>query len=239
MPTEAAPSLVIAPRLEAAGAALELSPEESHYLLRVCRVREGDHVSATDGRGTVASLRVIAAVTPVRAEIERLERKERHRDATILCGAPEGERADWLVEKLAELGIASLQPVQCARGGWRHVEARLERWRRLARAALRQSRGCYEMAVAAPIELEAALAALPEAGGRWVADPAGPAAAGVTSPVRGAATCAIGPAGGFTPGERRALESRGFSPIALAASRLRTETAALAWAAWWAASASE
>ena len=44
---------------------------------------------------------------------------------------------------------------------------------------------------------------------------------------------AIGPAGGFTAGELERLRSVGFEPIRLSDGRLRTETAALAWAARW------
>jgi hypothetical protein len=46
---------------------------------------------------------------------------------------------------------------------------------------------------------------------------------------------AIGPASGFDPSEREALRNAGFTPICLASARLRTETAAVAWASLWAA----
>ena len=43
----------------------------------------------------------------------------------------------------------------------------------------------------------------------------------------------IGPSGGLDDGEREAALSAGILPVRLSDGRLRTETAALAWAAWW------
>jgi len=48
--------------------------------------------------------------------------------AIVACGAPEKDRADWLVEKLAELGVSELQPLECARGGWERFAARRDRF---------------------------------------------------------------------------------------------------------------
>ena len=107
-----APSYIYVPDLGALGSSLTLSREEQHYLARVCRARAGETVTATDGRGTLARLR-LTSLEPARAEVEWLERMERGSQAQVWCGAPEGERGDWLVEKLAELGIAWFQPLDC------------------------------------------------------------------------------------------------------------------------------
>jgi 16S rRNA (uracil1498-N3)-methyltransferase len=149
----------------------------------------------------------------------------------VLCGAPEGERADWLVEKLAELGVATWQPVDCERAMWR--KRGLARWDRLAIAALRQSRGAYRMEVREPLPLARAAAAVVTGGRRWLADPGGspyPAGPGVDA----TEVVAVGPAGGFTAEEAGRLVELGFVPIRLAGNRLRTETAALTWASQWA-----
>src|SRR5436309_10959587 len=102
---EASPSYIFAPNMVGVGASLQLSEAESRYLVRVCRAREGDRVTATDGRGTIATLRLASLHPRVLAEVESAQREERRRSAWVWCGAPEGERADWLVEKLAELGV--------------------------------------------------------------------------------------------------------------------------------------
>jgi 16S rRNA (uracil1498-N3)-methyltransferase len=235
-PAEAAPSHLWVPELGAPGDVVELSREESHYLKRVCRARVGDVASATDGRGALARLRVAAVGERVRAEVESLELggpgAERRR-ALVLCGAPEGRRADWLVEKLAELGVEAWQPIDCARDRWQASEGTLARWRRLAVAALRQSRRRHLMEVREPIGLGGLAGILPAGSSRWVADPLG--RRGVEPPVGpGWVVGAVGPAGGFTPDEKAALGGHGFEPMCLSDGRLRAETAALAWGAWWA-----
>src|SRR6266850_1930617 len=59
-PAEAAPSHLWVPELADPGGVVELSREESHYLVRVCRARVGDLASATDGRGALDRLRARA-----------------------------------------------------------------------------------------------------------------------------------------------------------------------------------
>jgi len=233
LPAEAAPSFLWVPELAVEPGAVELSLEESHYLARVCRARPGDQVFATDGRGRLAELRILSLGRRARAEVERIERSDRRRRAWVWCGAPEGRRADWLVEKLAELGIEAWQPLECERARWRNSQGVIERWRRLAVAALRQSRRRFLMEIRPPVTLEEAAGTIPEGSLRWLADAAGGRGG---APPAGAA-CAIGvvgPAAGFSAGERDRLAALGFQAMCLADGRLRSETAALAWAAWWA-----
>ena len=234
-PAEAAPSIVFAPDLGEPGSSLTLSEAESHYLVHVCRARRGDRASATDGRGSLATLRLASTGTPVVAEVESLDRAERTRRAWVWCGAPEGERSDWLVEKLAELGVEVWQPIQSDRGRWRPRAARGERWRRLAIAAMRQSRGRFLMEVRDPVELDTALGRVPSDAGLWVASRDGRRPGG-TAAEHPLSVGAIGPAGGFTAAEESRLRDVGFEPICLADGRLRSETAALAWAVWWSVS---
>jgi 16S rRNA (uracil1498-N3)-methyltransferase len=138
-----------------------------------------------------------------------------------------------MVEKLAELGVSVFQPIDCERGCWERMKGRSDRWGRLAVAALRQSRRRFLMEVRAPRRLADALADLPEGAGSWLADAAGPAAATLTPPREGVAVGLVGPAAGLARGERAAAEAMQFRLISLSDSRLRAETAALAWASWW------
>ena len=235
MPAEAAPSYLWVPGLGEAVDFVELSPEESHYLARVCRAREGDRAVATDGRGALATLRVLSLGSRVRAAIETLERPPSaapRRRAWILCGAPEDQRGDWLVEKLAELGVEVWQPIECARARWRFSSGTLARWQRLAVAALRQSRRRYIVEVRPPAPLAEVASGLPAGAACWMADPDGQRGA-PPSEGMGWTVGAIGPSKGFDPGEKDLLEGRAFKPICLSDGRLRTETAAVAWAAWW------
>ena len=232
MAPDAAPAFLDLPGLAAADR-LVLDDEAAHYLVRVIRVTPGDRVRASDGAGCVATLEIVALTPRLEARVCERRQVPRTRVAEVWCGAPEGDRADWLVEKLGELGIAAFQPVDCARARWAHAARRQARWERLASAALRQSRGAHRLEIRAPGPLAQQLERA-GAGERWVAHPDG----GAPGPALARAAhqiALVGPASGFDDEERARIARHGFVPIALAASRLRTETAALAWAARWAA----
>jgi len=235
---EAAPRSVFAATLPAAGEPIVWTDDEAHYLTRVVRARAGESVTATDGRGGVAEVRLTAIGATCEGRVERSERRQRARTLTLVCGAPEGDRGDWLVEKAAELGVSALQPIDGERGHWVRPEAREARWRRLARAALRQSCGCWELELR-PVRPLAAWLAEAERGERWLADPDGVAAGRRPATPAGDTTIVVGPASGFSGPELKLLQEKGFQSLSLAASRLRAETAALAAAAWWAAAPSD
>jgi 16S rRNA (uracil1498-N3)-methyltransferase len=229
---DASPAFVLLEAIGAPGEEVTLPKEAAHYVTRVCRARAGERFSATDGHGVRARLRLLEVAREVRARIENAEHVARTREATLWCGAPEGERADWLIEKLAELGVTRFQPLDTERATWRPGAARADRWRRLAAAALRQSRQCWLMEILPPRSLvELSVSPITPAS-RWLADPDGTRAP--AAPLEGQALGAIGPASGWTDAERGAFASQGFRAISLASGRLRTETAALSWAAWWA-----
>ena len=236
MAAEATPALLYLPGLPEPGVRFDLAEADAHYVARVCRARAGELLEATDGRGARAVLRLIEVRRGVVVEIEGIAHEPVGRSSWLICGAPEGERADWLVEKLAELGVGRFLPVNTVRGGWKPTAGRRARWGRLAIAALRQARRTHLMAIAEPMPLLEALTALPPGGGRWLADESGAGAGSSTDPTAvDRAIGLIGPSGGLEAGERQAAIDIGFRPLRLSDARLRTETAALAWAAWWSA----
>jgi 16S rRNA (uracil1498-N3)-methyltransferase len=229
---EASPSFVLLDELGGPHAEIQLPADEAHYVARVCRARAGERLTATDGRGNLAELELLEVGQAVRALIERRSREERIRECTVWCGAPEGERADWLIEKLAEFGVARFQPLDTERASWKAGAARVNRWRRLTAAALRQSRQSWRMEILPAASLIQQLDQPLERTSCWLADAEGELAPAAPGP--GASLGVIGPAQGFSDRERSLLLTRGFQAISLASGRLRCETAALAWAAWWA-----
>lgn len=230
---DAAPSFLYLPDLATRTGEFVLQGDEARYLTKVVRAREREHVTATDGAGLVATL----VVESVRPELLLSVAERRHvpapPTARLLCGAPEGERGDWLVEKSAELGVTELLPVETERVRW-PAAVRLDRWERLVAAALRQSRSAWRMQVTAPMGLGEA-AARSGAGVQWLADPAGAHESSLAWAPMEPMTGAVGPSSGFSEGERKLLASHGFVSVCLAGQRLRAETAALAMAALWAA----
>ncbi len=129
----------------------------AHHALHVLRLGVGSEVSLFDERGRQAHARIVA----VRGGAFEAERVGAIRDPsgselrlTIAAAAPKGERADWLVEKCAELGVAALWWLTTRRGVVWPGEGKLERWRRKAAAAARQAGHARVMEIAAPRSIE-------------------------------------------------------------------------------------
>jgi len=216
-----------------------LSGDEARHAWRVLRLRAGDAAELFDGRGGHATARVIGG-GPDRVELMVLELREIARPSKSLHVAvalPKGERADWLIEKLAEFGVTSLIPLRAARGVSIPAATRIERWNRKAEAAAKQSGASFLLAVRparTPAELTAewscydrVLLADPSPQAEWLS-------AGIAALGGGATLALIGPEGGFTADEQRIMEAAGARRVRLSATVLRIETAALAMAAAWA-----
>lgn len=233
---DAAPAALYLPELPPVGAVFAPPDDEAHYLSRVVRARPGERVEATDGRGERRVLEVIRSRPDVELRVLSARTAPRALVRELWCGAPEGDRADWLIEKLGELGVAVLQPIDCERASWERFAARRERFERLATAALRQSLGSWRLEIREPQPLAAAIAAAGE-GARFAALPGAARAAAADVPPTGHVTGVVGPSPGFSEGELKRLSEGGFRAVGLAEERLRTETAALALAAFWAVAA--
>lgn len=229
------PERAFAPVLPAGGGEVILSAEESHHLVRVRRVGVDDPVVLFDGAGGSVLGRLAEAV-PGRAVVavrEPYPDRVPARPLVLAVSLPEPGRADDLVARLAELGVARLVPLTAARtprGREALPARRQERWQRLSREAAKVN-GCSRLLeISRPLVLEAALAEA-EAACLLDPDPRVPRLASVL-PAQGTLPwLLVGPEGGFTGDEVRAAESAGALRVRLGSVALRTGTAAIAAAA--------
>ena len=171
----------------------------------------------------------------------RAAEREAGRRVHLAVGMPANERMDWLVEKAAELGVASLQPLQSSRSVLRLAGERAEKkknhWQSVAIAACEQCGGNRPPPVAAVRDLAAWLQSLP------APDPQPPVLRCLLSLAEGSQPltqvlsraaaqtplCFLsGPEGGFSPAEETLALAAGFVPVTLGPRVLRAETAALA-----------
>jgi 16S rRNA (uracil1498-N3)-methyltransferase len=174
----------------------------------VLRLDRGRPVSYTDGSGTTGE--GIWEGTEIRRGAETSIHPPV--DVAIAVAPPKGsDRQRFVVEKLAELGVARLIWLSTRYGDARPPKTqKADAW---AIGALEQSRGAWKMRVEGPIRLEALPAdfVLADADGAPLRREAGPV------------TIAIGPAGGWHPEELVSPERT----ISFGAGVLRTETAAV------------
>ncbi|HSJ27852.1 MAG TPA: 16S rRNA (uracil(1498)-N(3))-methyltransferase [Acidimicrobiia bacterium] len=194
-------------------AILPLDDPAHRHLRRVLRRADGDPVSYTDGTGTVGEGTLRGA-----AVVRGSEQAEPRRRALSMAVAPPShkDRVRFLVEKLAELGVAELRWLATRFGEGRPPDpAKVHTW---CRSALEQSRSAWLMSVdPEPV----AIGDLP--GGTVFADIAGVH----PSQLQGVTWVAVGPEGGWATGELPA-DAR---TVSFGREVLRVETAAMVAAA--------
>jgi 16S rRNA (uracil1498-N3)-methyltransferase len=196
-----------------------LDQADSHHLTAVLRLRDGEIVVAGDGAGRWAPCRMRpgGALEPV-GPVETTEAPAP--TLTVAFAPVKGDRPEWVVQKLTELGVDRIVPILTARSvvrweGDRATKA-VERLRRVAREGAAQSRRAWlpEVAAVSSLGSLAALTGMPTT----LASPGGP------PPDLARSVVAIGPEGGWDQAE---LEV-GYETVGLGPNILRAETAAIA-----------
>ena len=221
------PDLLACERVEIEGA-------EYRHLFRARRLAVGERLRAVDGAGQARW-----------AEIEKVERRRASLILTepapnnepdyrlhLLVAALRSERASWLVEKATELGVSSIRFVATRRTPRKYGEASLERWRRVAAAAVTQ---CHRSALPEISGVDAWdawtswLRDRPKDCDRYFLHPSSRAAESSEGWLarRPSGLVLIGPEGGWSDEEARQLEGLGFRPVSLGPRILRVETAAI------------
>jgi 16S rRNA (uracil1498-N3)-methyltransferase len=144
---------------------------------------------------------------------------------TVAAAIPKGDRADWMVEKLGELGVERLVPLQTTRGvvipGGKN---KFERWERIAVESAKQSRRTGVMRIEPMVSVPAFLKTV--TAGLVLSTEAGCRPIGAT-PLETISSLMIGPEGGWTDDELAACREAGIAAVALTATVLRVETAAV------------
>jgi len=217
-----------APEAPVVGTIMTLGEDAAHHM-RVRRMGPSERIRLTDGAGTVGG-GAIARITKtqVAVDVDQVEHVDPLSEVHLLVPIADRERMLWLAEKCAELGASTWRPVLWRRS--RSVTPRGEgtafqaKVRARMIAALEQSGGAWLPILYPDAPLDRALIATP-AGTRLLLDPAGgPMLTAAPAPPM---TIAIGPEGGFDDSERTALIDGGFSPVSIASTILRFETAAI------------
>ena len=207
-----------------------LSDGESHHL-RVRRAEVGEMVEVRDGAGLVGHGRLVRMGGIWGVDLTAAERVGGPAELALAVGAGDRDRFAWVVEKATEFGVTSVLPLESERTGGVASRVRvrhLERLRRHAREAVKQSGAAWATRVEEPVTLDELLAR-PLIGHGWVADCSGaavPAVIGQTPLI-----VVIGPEGGLTPHELGLLRDAGYAAVSLGPHTLRFETAAIAAAA--------
>lgn len=145
-------------------------------------------------------------------------------EISLYQAVPKGGRMDTLVEKATEVGATSIVPLLTERGIVNPREGKVERWRRVAGAAARQSLRLCVPDVAEPVRFEDAVSRARESG---VILHNAPELRSIEDVVGSPASLFVGPEGGWSEDELRLAEEAGATFGSLGPYRLRSETAGI------------
>ena len=211
-----------------------LDSEESRHAVRVLRLREGDELKVTDGKGGLYSCRVVTAD-------DRACAIEAAGQESSLPGSPfsihlavaptkNPSRMEWLVEKAVEIGVGGITLLSCDHSERSFLKT--DRLEKLAVSAMKQSLHTVLPPVLPAVPMREWLfsSLFPPSTQKFIAHceadkPRTPLATAL-QPGHNAVVL-IGPEGDFSEEEISLALSCGFQPVSLGPSRLRTETAAL------------
>jgi 16S rRNA (uracil1498-N3)-methyltransferase len=219
----------------ATGQSLQLPPGAARHV-QVLRLQPGAGITLFNGEGGEFDAAVEhMGRSEVRVLVGRHHTVEREapRAVHLAIGMPANERMDWLVEKAAELGVASIQPLVAERSVLKLAGERADRkrahWQGVAAAACEQCGRNRVPAVHAVMDLA-----------RWLEEPRPEAlrlvltlsaqARALVHAARGEQALLVlsGPEGGLTGSEEGLAVARAFVPVSLGERVLRAETAPLA-----------
>lgn len=163
-------------------------------------------------------------------EIQREESPKRELDFCLEVAAPlpKGDRAQFLIEKLTELGVRAFVPLRTRYSVVNPREAKLEKLQRHVIEAAKQCGRTLLMEVAPVMDWADFCGQTHWSPLRLVAHPGGErAAADALAERREDVTLAVGPEGGFTDEEIELAKANGWRTVTLGPRILRVETAAI------------
>ena len=213
----------------------ELPAEEAAHASRVLRLESGDEVFLIDGTGCFfkAQLTLVTKGRCLYDIVERLPQEKTWSGRIAVAMAPTKviDRVEWTLEKATEIGIDEFSLLNCAFSERRNVK--LERLDKIVVAAVKQSRKAWKPLLndLQPFE---SFVNRPRKGAKYIAHCYAEIDKkdfyGELLQLNGdeEVTILIGPEGDFSIDEVRLAMSKGYVPVSLGQSRLRTETAALA-----------
>ncbi len=209
---------------------LVLDEDTSRHVVQVLRMKAGEQINLTDGKGKLLTCEIKEAqkkhcVVEVR---ETKNEKPKTKNITIAISLlKNANRFEWFLEKATEIGVSEIIPLICDRT--EKEKFRYDRMQGILISAMLQSQQCWLPVLHEPVEFAKAVtaSAVPQ---KFIAH----CEDGIKSPVTNtqinqsaSSIILIGPEGDFTGEEIQLALQHTFIPVSLGDTRLRTETAGI------------
>lgn len=222
-------SLFYAPEAVQDASMISLPDEEAHHALHVLRLRVGDAVQVTNGKGLL-----------LQGHIHSAGKRQCVVEATgILPAAPQPvdlhiaiaptknhDRIEWFTEKCVEMGIGTITFIRCRHSERKRVKT--ERILRTAVSAMKQSQQAWLPAIGALTDFATLVTSIPPETAKYIAyQDTDNRHLKDHKQESGKYCILIGPEGDFSEEEIALARQHGFQPVLLGRNRLRTETAGI------------
>lgn len=211
-----------------------ITGEEAQHISRVLRMKKGDSVTLCDGEGMFYDA-VLSGFDEknVTAEISNSYKAptEPGVEITVFQGVPKNPKLETVIQKLTEIGAVRLVPVDTVRAVAKlDKSAKVERLRKIAKEAAKQSKRGIVPEVTDPVSFKKAVEMAKEADLALI-----PYEEETEMSIKKAlsgknpktVSVMIGPEGGFDKNEIKLAMDAGIQSVTLGKRILRTETAPL------------
>jgi len=224
------------PDIVSNGGYMELDEENARHIVQVLRMKAGDAIKLTDGRGNTSQCMISAAgkkSCTVIIQSHTTTPAPAHKVTIAISLLKNTSRFEWFLEKAAEIGISQIIPIIAART--ERQSFRKGRLDNILVSAMLQSQNCWRTELHEPMPIDEfwsdplanqyslKLIAHCEQGEKSNLLKIGR--------VHSSAIILIGPEGDFSSSEIQQAINRNYQPVSLGSSRLRTETAGIVAAA--------
>ncbi len=205
-----------------------LSEESSHHIHQVLRLKAGDEIAITNGKGNLMK-GVLTTVnrkkTIFKITTEEIVPPPESKITICFCIIKNTSRFEWFLEKVVEIGVSEIVPVVSQRTEKKNV--RMDRMKQIMVAALLQSKQSWLPVFQEPVLFSQAIL-MNGFDYKFIAHCVETEKSHLMDFAQsGKVQMLIGPEGDFTNDEIDSALSKGFIPVTLGKNRLRSETAAI------------
>ena len=212
------------------GSTAGLNPEESRHCIRVLRLKKGDPVHLLNGKGSLFEAMILDP-DPKGCKLlivnEQKPQNPRSYQLTVAIAPTKNiDRFEWFLEKSTEIGIDRIVPVICRHSERKEIKP--DRLEKILAAAMKQSGQLYLPELTRAHSFTE-LVSQPFPGDKMIAHCESSDKKELKNSIipGNNVLILIGPEGDFDPSEISQAIGKGFLPVSLGNSRLRTETAGL------------
>jgi 16S rRNA (uracil1498-N3)-methyltransferase len=217
------------PDISNADSSFTFDKEEGRHIVKVLRKKEGDTIQLTNGKGSLFTAQISLAsdkkcIVTINGETTFAPLPY----YLHLAVAPTkmNDRYEWFLEKATEIGISEITPLICEHSGRTVFKA--DRFGKILQSAMKQSLQYHLPQLNEPVtfkdfvntthEGQLFIAHCEETDKKLLKTAISP---------KQKVTILIGPEGDFSVTEIELALQKGYSPVSLGNTRLRTETAAI------------